>query len=196
MAERVKIEKVETLSSGWARNLRYTINYQRFDGRRERLVREVHDHGSGAGVLPYDASRGTVLLVRQFRLPVHLAGHGGDTLEICAGLLDGNDPETCARREAEEELGFRLTGLRRVAHVFTTPGAVTEELTLFLADYSLAQRVSAGGGHVHESEDIEVVEVPFAAALDLALARQIRDAKTVMLLLFLDREINPPTPHR
>lgn len=189
MSKRVVVEKVEPLSMGWGRNLRYTIDYRRHDGRRERLIREIHDHGSGAAVLPYDAARGTVLLVRQFRLPVHLAGHDGDTLEVCAGLLDGNAPAVCAAREAEEELGYRLSNLRQVAHTFMTPGAVTEELTMFLADYAPAQRVSAGGGHEAESEDIEVVEMPFAEALDLALSGRIIDAKTVMLLLFLERAL-------
>ncbi len=196
MPDRVKIESAETLSSAWARNVMYTIDYQRRDGRHERLRREVHDHGSGAAVLPYDEARGTVLLVRQFRLPVHLAGGDGHILEACAGLLDGNDPATCACREAEEELGFRLTNLKQVAQTFSTPGAVTEQITLYLARYDLTQRVSAGGGHAAEGEDIEVVEMPFEAALGLALTGKIIDAKTVTLLLFQERELRSPTPRR
>lgn len=187
MSDRVKILRREVLSRRWATNTMYTIDYRFRDGRQAELLREVHDHGSGAAVLPYDPSRGTVLLVRQFRLPMHLAGRNGDTLEVCAGLLDGNDPETCARREAEEELGFRLEKLRQVAKTFMTPGAVTEELTLFLSEYSLAARISAGGGHVAEHEDIEVVEIPFSEALAMTLDQRIIDAKTVMLILFLER---------
>lgn len=189
MSERVKIEKAVVLSKNWARNLQYTIDYRFRDGRRQRLIREVHDHGSGAAVLPYDAVRGTVLLVRQFRLPVHLSGRDGDTLEACAGLLDGNDAEACARREAEEELGYRLANLRKVAQTFMTPGAVTEELTMFLAEYDQSSRISAGGGHAAEHEDIEVVEMAFAEALAMALDGRMIDAKTVMLLLFLERAL-------
>jgi len=189
VSERVKIEKAVVLSNNWARNLQYTINYRFRDGRRQRLIREVHDHGSGAAVLPYDPVRRTVLLVRQFRLPVHLSGRDGDTLEACAGLLDGNDAETCARREAEEELGYQLTNLRKVAQTFMTPGAVTEELTMFFAEYDPASRISAGGGHAAEHEDIEVVEMPFAEALAMALDGRMIDAKTVMLLLFLERAL-------
>lgn len=189
MADRVRILKTVTLSKVWAHNIQYTIDYRHRDGRHETLLREIHDHGSGAAVLPYDADRQMVLLVRQFRLPAHLAGYDGDMLEACAGLLDGDDPEFCASREAEEELGFRIRNLRRVARTFMTPGAVTEEITLFLADYDLAGRVSAGGGHPDESEDIEVVELPFAEALGMALDGRIADAKTVMLLLFLARSL-------
>ena len=72
MSDPVKIESVEALSHAWARLDRYVISYRRRDGRRERLVREVHDHGHGAAVLPFDPERHTVLLVRQFRLPAYL----------------------------------------------------------------------------------------------------------------------------
>lgn len=188
MTGRVRIVAVETLSKRWADLKRYVIDYTRRDGRTERLIREVHDHGSGAAVLPYDASRGTVLLVKQFRLPVHLGGEDGDILEICAGLLDGNAPDECARREAEEELGFRVHNLRAVAACYSSPGAVTEKMTLFLADYGLADRMSEGGGLAHEGEDIEIVELSLAEALQLVDTRQLRDAKTIMALLFLERE--------
>ncbi len=192
MSERVKIEAVEPLSHRWAKLDRFTIRYTRQDGTADMLVREVHDHGHGATVLPHDKARGTVLLVRQFRLPVHLYGEDGFILETCAGLLDGNDPADCARREAEEELGFRLSNLRQMASTFMTPGAVTERLTMFLADYSHEDRTGGGGGQAHEGEDIEVVEMPFAELRGMLRRGEIVDAKTVMLIMFLERELGLP----
>ena len=100
----------------------------------------------GATVLPYDRGRGTVLLVKQFRLPAYLHDRDGFLIETCAGLLDGDEPAVCARREAEEELGFRLSNLRHMATTYMTPGAVTERLSLFLADYDQAARIGDGGG--------------------------------------------------
>ncbi|MBI2717919.1 MAG: NUDIX domain-containing protein [Rhizobiales bacterium] len=197
MKPRIAIERIEALSQRWADLKRYTIAYTRRDGVTETLVREVHDHGHGAAVLPYDRGRGTVLLVRQFRLPPQLSGADGDMIEACAGLLDGNDPADCARREAEEELGYRVSNLRQVASCFMTPGAVTERLTLFLADYSTDAKIGGGGGHPHESEDIEVIELPFTEALAMALGGDIIDAKTVMLLLFLERQLKgSPSPRK
>lgn len=192
MRGRVTILSADPLSRRWARLDSYTIAYTRRDGRTETLVREVHDHGHGACVLPYDASRDTVLLVRQFRLPALLNGLDGDLIEVCAGLLDGNDPAECAKREAEEELGFAISNLRQMASVMMSPGAVTERITLFLADYERSGRISDGGGHAHEGEDIEVLEMPFDAARRLVREGGIIDAKSVMLVMFLERELGLP----
>lgn len=191
--DRVKIEKVEPLSHHWARLDRYVISYRRRDGRTDRLVREVHDHGHGATVLPYDANRKTVLLVKQFRLPAFLNGEDGFIIETCAGLLDGDDPAVCARREAEEEMGFRLRNLRRMASTFMTPGAVTERLTMFLADYDHNDRIGKGGGVEHEGEDIEILEMPFDEVRAMARDGHILDAKTLLLILLLERELGLPT---
>lgn len=192
MKDRVSIHSVETLSRRWARLDRYVIDYRRRDGRTDRLVREVHDHGNGATVLPYDAARGTVLLVRQFRLPAFLNGSDGNLIEACAGLLDGNEPIECARREAAEELGVNVRNLRQVASTFMSPGAVTERITLFLADYGLADRFGDGGGHAHEGEDIEVLEMPFRDVRQLLRSGGILDAKTAMLVMYLERELGLP----
>ncbi|MGQ0485085.1 MAG: NUDIX domain-containing protein [Hyphomicrobiales bacterium] len=193
MTDPIEIEKAEVLSQRWARLTQYTIRYRRRDGSSETLLREVHDHGHGAAVLPYDLSRGTVLLVRQFRLPAYLNGGDGMLIEACAGLLDGGDAETCARREAEEELGYRVDNLRQVASTFMSPGAITERLTMFLAGYGESSRINAGGGHIHEGEDIEVLEMPLAEAWRMVVDGRIADAKTVMLLQFLKLELLTPS---
>ena len=193
MTNRVVIEKVEPLSHRWAKLDRYTIRYTRQDGVVDTLVREVHDHGHGATVLPYDSKRQTVLLVKQFRLPAYLTGGGdGFIIETCAGLLDGDDPAVCAKREAEEELGFRLSNLRPMATTYTSPGAVTEHIALFLAEYDHDARIGAGGGHAHEGEDIEVLEISFAEMRHMVKDGRIMDAKAVMLSLFLERELGLP----
>lgn len=192
MKRRVVIEKVEPLSHRWVKLDRYTIRYTRQDGRKDILVREVHDHGHGAAVLPYDCRRGTVLLVRQFRLPAYLHDQDGFIIEACAGLLDGDDPAQCAKREAEEELGVRLANLRFMTTVYTSPGAITERLSLFIADYDHDARIGAGGGAEHEGEDIEVLEVPFDEMRRMVQEGRIVDAKTVMLSLFLERELGLP----
>ncbi len=178
----IRILSNQLLSDNWGKLRKYMIDLTRRDGRVETQMREVYDRGNGAAILPYDPERGTVLLVRQFRLPAHLNGHDGYLIEACAGLLDDLDPEAAIRKEAEEELGFRFRDVERVLEAFMSPGSVTERITLFTAHYSPADRISEGGGAEHEGEDIEVLELPLARAFAMVAAGEILDGKTIMLL--------------
>ncbi|HHY49508.1 MAG TPA: NUDIX domain-containing protein, partial [Alphaproteobacteria bacterium] len=100
--KRVRMLGQQLLSDNWGRLTRYNIEYQRGDGTWQHQAREVYDRGNAAAVLLCDPPRGTVVLTRQFRFPVHLNGDDPGLIEVCAGLLEGDDPETCARREAVE----------------------------------------------------------------------------------------------
>jgi nudix-type nucleoside diphosphatase (YffH/AdpP family) len=180
--EPIHIRSVEVLSDDWAILKKFTFDYRRRDGSLETQVRQTYDRGHGAVILPYDPRRGTVLLVRQFRLPAYVSGHPEPLIEACAGLLDRDDPETCIRREAEEELGYRLKATEQVFHVFMSPGSVTERLMFFTARYSPEDRVGRGGGDAHEGEDIEVLELALDEALAMIDRGEIIDGKTIMLL--------------
>lgn len=180
--DRVRIHAVEVLSDDWAVLKKVTFDYTRRDGRVERQVRQTYDRGNGAVILPFDPDRKTVLLVRQFRLPAYVSGHPEPLVEACAGLLDDRDPETCIRREAEEELGYRLREPRRVLSAFMSPGSVTERLAFFVARYSPADRIGVGGGAEGEGEDIEVLEPTLDEALRMIDRGEIIDGKTIMLL--------------
>jgi nudix-type nucleoside diphosphatase (YffH/AdpP family) len=103
-------------------------------------------------------------------------------IEACAGLLDGDDPETCIRREAAEETGFRIRSPRKLFEAYMSPGSVTEKLHFFAAEYEAADQLTAGGGHAHEGEDIEVMELPLDTALDMITSGAIQDGKTIILL--------------
>ena len=65
-----------------------------------------------------------------------------------------------------------------------SPGSVTEILYFFIAEYSSAQKAHDGGGIAHEKEDIEVLELPFATALQMITNGDIKDGKTIMLLQY------------
>ncbi|HEV8390182.1 MAG TPA: NUDIX domain-containing protein [Dongiaceae bacterium] len=181
--DRVRIERVETLSADWGRLKKYSIAYRRGDGRTEQQSREVYDRGNGAAILLYNRQRGTIILTRQFRLPALLNGHpDGMLLEAPAGLLDADDPVTAIRREAEEETGYRVAGVKEVLAAIMSPGSVTERLHLFVAEYKAADRVGEGGGAEGEDEDIEVIEMTLEQALAMVEQGEIIDAKTIMLL--------------
>ena len=182
---RVRILEERLLSDDWYVLKKTTFEYRCRDGRWERQSRETYDRGNGAVLLLFNVDRSTVVLIRQFRFPAFMNGCiDGLLVEACAGLLDGEDPHTCIRREAEEETGFRIRSPRKILEAYMSPGSVTEKLHFFVAEYELQDRVSAGGGDAAEGEDIEVLELTLASALQMIGAGAIQDGKTIMLLQY------------
>ncbi|MGD8168584.1 NUDIX domain-containing protein [Herbiconiux sp. P16] len=179
---RVRVTDVTLLTSNWYVTRTTRIEFQHRDGHWSTEERETYDRGNGATILLHDAERRTVLLIRQFRYPAYVNGHpDGLLLELPAGLLDEDDPETAIRREAREETGYAIGEVQHVFDAYMSPGSVTEKLFFFAAPYDASNRADAGGGLAEEGEDIELVEL----GIDDALARigtDIVDAKTIMLL--------------
>ena len=182
VADRVKIESVETLSDDWYVLKKTTFMFQRQDGSWQRQSRETYDRGNGAVILLYDEARRTVILVRQFRFPAFVNGANDLLIEAPAGLLDQASPAECIRAEVEEETGYRVHDVEPVFQAYMSPGSVTEKLYFFTGRYTPANRVSDGGGHIDEGEDIEVVELGIDAAMAMITSGEIKDGKTIMLL--------------
>ncbi len=182
-SDRVRILEETVLSDNWYLLKKARIDYLRRDGRWQEQVRESYDRGNGAVVLLFNVEQGTVVLIRQFRFPTYVNGNAdGLLIEACAGLLDGQDPLTCIRKEAEEETGFRVNAPRKVFEAYMSPGSVTELIHFFVAEYSSADRVTTGGGDVSEGEDIEVLEMPLTQAMQMVKDGAIKDGKTIILL--------------
>ena len=150
------------------------------------VERCIEDHGDAACVLPYDPERRTALLVRQFRAPVTLRGET-EFPEPPAGLIDdGESPEACALREAEEETGLKLTSLQSVGRFWSSPGSTTERSWLYLAEYAASDRVGDGGG-ADEHEHIELIELPLSDLAARADQGDLQDLKLAVLVLALMR---------
>ena len=182
---KITIQKTELLSDNWYILNKVTFDYQEENNPAETHNREVYDRGNGAAILLYNSIQKTVILTRQFRLPSYLNGNkSGMMIEVCAGLLDQDNPEQCIIRETEEETGYRITTVKKVFETFMSPGAVTEILYLFVGEYDASMKVTEGGGLDAEQEHIEVIELPFDKAYGMIETGEIKDAKTVMLLQY------------
>ena len=184
VVDRVRVQDVKLLSDHWSRLQTTRFEFLRRDGQWQTQQRETYDRGNGAAILLYDLRRRCVLLTRQFRYPAFVNGHDDLMVEVPAGVLDAASPEDCIRAEAEQEAGYRVRAPRKVFEAFMSPGAVTERLHFFVAEYTPGDRIGEGGGLPAEGEDIEVFELPFDEALAMAARGEILDAKTIMLLQY------------
>lgn len=179
----VRIKRIDVLSDSWYTLRRVDFDYRDAHGRWSATQREAYDRGNGATILLVDWSRERVVLTRQFRMPAYLNGHDdGMLIEAAAGLLDADDAVTAIKREVEEETGYRVNKVVQLFELFMSPGSVTERVAFFVAEYTPADRLSAGGGVAEEGEHIEVIELDLDEALRLVGSGGINDGKTVLLL--------------
>lgn len=186
MIYNIKILNTEILSDNWYVLKKITYSYSKKDGTNKTQVREAYDRGNGATILLFNKDRKTVILTRQFRLPTFINGNeSGMMIESCAGLLDENNPEDCIIKETEEETGYRVKNVHRIFDAYMSPGAVTERVYFFIAEYSQAMKVTDGGGAENEEENIDVLEMNIDNALKMVDNGEIKDGKTIILLQYI-----------
>ncbi len=186
MSENVKNIVHKTLSKAWATLNQIDYDYKFKDNSWKRVSRESYDRGNGTGVLLYNIEKSTVILTRQFRMPIYEKNpNEAMSIEVCAGAIDNNDsPESTIIREVEEEVGYRVKQVEKVMEAYMSPGALTEKMFLYVAPYSDAMKVNEGGGVAGEHEEIEVLEMSLLKAIKMMQSGDIRDAKTIMLLQY------------
>ena len=115
---------------------------------------EMIRHPGASCIVPF-VSPDEILLIRQYR---HAAG--GFLLELPAGVLDdGEEAETCAGRELEEETGFSAGRLEKLGSILTTPGFTDERIHLFAA-----HELTECGQRLEADEVLSVLRVGFDEA--------------------------------
>jgi len=181
----VKITNRKILSDNWYLLEEIEFDYLTSKGKLQNQKRESYNRGNGACILLFNKEKQTIILTKQFRMPSYINGNSnGMLLEVCAGLLDGDDPKTCIIKEVEEEVGYKITSPKKVFELYSTPGAVTEKIHYFISLYTPSMKVSEGGGLDSENEDIEVLEIPFKKAIEMVKTGEICDTKTVLLIQY------------
>jgi ADP-ribose pyrophosphatase len=144
---------------------------------RGRMTRDVIRHPGAVVVLPVLAG-GRIVLVRQYRHAV-----GCSLLELPAGTLDrGESPLVCARRELEEETGWRARRWRRLSQFYGAPGVLSELMHLFLA-----RDLVPGQAQPDPDEELQTVILTLRQALAQVRSGVIQDAKTIIGILLAER---------
>ena len=166
--ERISSEEVWQGRIGGVR-----VDTFRYDDGQE-ATREIVTHPGAVTVLPFDGER--VWMVRQPREPVGEQS----LLELPAGKIDspGEDLLATAQRELAEEIGKGARDWRHLVSFYNSPGIISEENHLFLA-----QDLYDRSAESEEEERIEIVPLP-VADIDATIP-SLKDAKSLIGLLWL-----------
>ena len=147
----------------------------------EENGKQIVEHPGSVAVVAIDREE-RVVLVRQWRQPPRR-----ELLELPAGVREeGESALETAQRELREECGLHGGEWRQVAHAWTTPGFVREEMTLFVAT-----GLEEGEADPDEGEHVRVVRRPVAEIP--ALLDELEDLKTLAGLLLYLRLTNRAT---
>ena len=138
------------------------------------VTREVVTHPGSVVVLPV-FSDGRILMIRQYRHAVRQY-----LWELVAGSKDpGESFATGARRELLEETGYTARRMRKLLDVFPSPGFLSENMVIFLAE-----GLKAGKAQPEADEKIEIRIFSLREIESRIRAGKIRDSKSVTGILY------------
>lgn len=134
----------------------------------ETAYREVVKHNGAVAICALTPDQ-QVILVKQYRKALEQ-----ELLEIPAGKLEpGEDRESAAIRELEEETGYKAKKLTLIGEVYGTPGFSNEKISVYFADNLVEGKVN-----LDEDEFVEKVLYSLDDVKKAVAARTIEDAKT------------------
>ena len=152
----INIKSINTLCKGKFLELKEV--FYEYKGKDKRW--EVCNSMNSVSILIYDKDLDSVILVKQFRLPVYLKNNDGFSYELCAGLCDKEKSNIeIAREEVLEECGYdvEVNRLKKITSTWASVGTNAAKQTIYYVEVSQKDKVNEGGGL--EDEDIEVVEI-------------------------------------
>jgi ADP-ribose pyrophosphatase len=181
----VDVASEKLLAKGYHDLERFSARLRTAHGEEITNVRDVLRVGKVTAVLPIDLERGEVVLIRQFRLPAHLATGAGELTEIVAGHVEaGETPAEAAIRECGEEIGVRPAALYPMLEFIPVPGSSDEHAFMYLGTIDAA-RVPDRAGAANEMEATRPMRISIDAAL-AALARgSMRNGFLILALQWL-----------
>lgn len=146
----------------------------------EVVTREYIRHSGGVGIVP--VVEGNIILIDQFRISIERT-----LLELPAGRLEPNEePMSCAARELEEEIGYKVGKLIPLATYFASVGNSNEKMYLFLAlDLEKTEQ------HLEADEKIREVVMSLETVKEKLTNQEFEDSKTIIglreALAYLER---------
>jgi ADP-ribose pyrophosphatase len=186
----VVLSKPTVLVKGYYDYHRYAVTITSKDVPPVSQERDVLIAGKVVVVMPIDLLRQEIVLIRQFRLPAHIANGLGDMVELVAGRVEPNESLVdAARRECLEEIGIAPEKIVQLLSYLTTPGHSDEEVTIFLCAIN-SSTVREGSRTTPDGEHLHVVRTPIEDAIRALHRYSMRGSPIVIGLqwLALNRE--------
>jgi len=180
----VVLSRPQVLAKAYRDYHRYTMTLQGKDGPVVQ-ERDVLIAGKVVLVIPIDVMRQEIVVIRQVRLPAHLANGQGDLVEFLAGRVEiGESLVEAARRECTEEIGVAPQKLVELLTYLSTPGVTDDEVTVFLAAVE-ATKVHEGVLTTPDGEQLYVHRVSVDAALSALDRHAMRGSPMIIGLQWL-----------
>jgi ADP-ribose pyrophosphatase len=181
----VEVSPPTVLAAGYHDLVRFSMALRGADGETITSVRDVLHVGKVTAVLPIDLARREVVLIRQFRLPAHLATGAGELTEIVAGHVEaGETPAEAGMRECVEEIGVRPDALYPVLEFIPVPGSSDEHAFMFLGTVD-ATKIPERAGAADEKEATRPMRLSIDAALAALERRTMRNGFLLIALQWL-----------
>ncbi len=174
----------ETLFQGYFRLDRFRVRTESYAGGWSGpFSREVLDRGNKVvGILLFDPQHDKIVMVEQFRAALMAKKDDPFLMELVAGVVDpGETPEAAARREALEEAGCHVSDMQKLFTYYTSPGCMSEQLTLFVGRCTAPMDKSVFGVR-EENEDILVHVLDAAVAISYLYSGKLRDASSIIAM--------------
>ncbi len=179
------VSRPEVIGESYHRLDRFSLTLRIPDREPIDSVRDVLRVGKVTAVLPIDLARGELVLLRQFRLPAHLATGQGELTEIVAGHVEaGETPVEAGMRECVEEIGVRPSALYPMLDFIPVPGSSDEHGFMFLGLVD-ATRIPERAGAADEKEATRPMRVPIDTALAALERGLMRNGFLIIALQWL-----------
>lgn len=137
--------------------------------------REIVEHNGGVCIVSIDENN-DVLMVKQFRVPFERV-----LLEAPAGKLEkGEDIFEAAKREFNEETGYKANKLTYMGEFYPSVGFLTEKIHIYIAE-ELTQDCQ----HLDSDEFLNVEKYNLNDLYEMVLKNEIKDSKTVIAIMLL-----------
>lgn len=162
------------------------IEEAKLSNGKRKFIRQRLNSRDAAAVLILNTDSDKVVLTRQYRYAI--SGKISERIyEIVAGKVDGEEPVETVIREAEEEVGYKLSrdNIKLLFTGFSSPGYSSERFFIYYATATNADKVSGGGGIQEENEHIETEEIESDVFTSMIREGKLNDVKTCLAGLYM-----------